>query len=473
MKLFIYSVLSCLLCFSCATSSSKNEAPYAYFGGEIINPNSKFITLSDDEHKTDTIRLDGRNRFIFKIDSLKEGVYSFKHGGEYQSFLVEESDSILLRLNTLEFDESLVYTGKGAKKNNYFINEFLENEKDEKHILKLCQLNAEDYQKRMDSLKNIKYKALSKFSKKYDTSELFEKIAKANIDYYYYSSKEVYPIIHHGKHKGKFLKSLPEDFYSYRKNINYNDDFFKNYHNYHTFLRHNFNTISLSTHTAHAKNKAFNWGDLCYNLDRLHLIDSLVTNPTIKDQLLYHFTIKYLSYSNDDKKANVILNSFLKKSSNERSKDIMTNYARSLKKLQSGSEFPNFEIVDYNKQIFNINDLISQPTVVSFWSHKYYDHFKKSFKKIKKLKDKYPDIRFITINVDDGSCEKSKQTFKDCRFDWSHQYMFKTPEATKKELAIYPMTKTIIIDGDNKIVSSNSNMFSVNFEKQITRLSNP
>ncbi|TYA78750.1 TlpA family protein disulfide reductase [Seonamhaeicola marinus] len=468
MKLYLFSFLSLILCFGCNTS--ENKISHAYFGGEIINPSSKYVILTNDEHKADTIRLDGRNRFIFKIDSLKEGMHSFKHGGEYQSILIEAYDSILLRLNTLEFDESLVYTGQGSKKNNYFINEFLENEKEEKHILKLCQLNAGDYKNHIDSLQNSKLKTLERFSDKYEVTPLFNKIAQANINFHYNSCKEVYPLMHHGKFKGAFLKSLPANFYSYRKNINYNDEFFKNYHNYHIFLRHHFNTLSLERYSEKNKNKVFNWGSLGYNIDKLQLIDSLVTHPDIKNELLYHFTIKYLSFSKNAKDSDVVLNSYLDKTTNEKAKLLMTNYSNSIKKLQNGATFPSFDVVDFDNNIFDIYALIKQPTVITFWSHKYYEHFKKSYKKIKSLEEKYPNVTFININIDDYGYEKPKQTLKDCKFNCDNQYLFKTPEESKKTLAIYPMTKTIIIDENQKIVSSNTNMFAMHFEKQLSKL---
>ena len=54
----------------------------------------------------------------------------------------------MFRLNTLDFDESLVFTGEGAKKNNYLINLFLEHEKEEKSKgfknRRFCKCNPEN-----------------------------------------------------------------------------------------------------------------------------------------------------------------------------------------------------------------------------------------------------------------------------------------------------------------------------------------
>ncbi|TXE15202.1 hypothetical protein FUA26_01470 [Seonamhaeicola algicola] len=468
MKFYLCSILSLLVVFGCKNNSEKAKENYAYFGGEVINPNARFVTLTDSEHHTDTIKLDGRNRFLYKIDNLKKGVYTFKHGGEFQTVLLEPEDSVLVRLNTLEFDESLVFTGNGAKKNNYFINEFLENEYIEKHILRLCQLEPEAFEKSIDSIRNAKLKKLEPYTKKCSASKLFKKIAKANIDFQYYSSKEAYPFMHYGQDKGAFLKSLPNDFYSYRKDINYNDTFFKSYHNYLRFLKHNINTLTLEKYTSYPDYKSFNWNILRYNLDKLEIIDSLVSNPEIKNELLYHFTMKFISFNNNQDKTDSVVNSFLEKTTNEKAKIALTNYTKSLKNLEIGSSLPAIEVLDFNNTEHNISNLINNtPTVVSFWSHIYYNHFKKSYAKIKELKMKYPEVNFITINIDEIDVEKPKQTFKTSKFSCSNQYVFKNPEASKKTLAIYPMTKTIIVNKNQKVVSANANIFSINFEEQL------
>ncbi|TXG35416.1 TlpA family protein disulfide reductase [Seonamhaeicola maritimus] len=472
MKLYLSLIAIALMFFSCNNNSNKTKVEFAYIGGEIINPNSKFVILEKGTTALDTIKLDGRNRFIFKVDSLKKGLHTFRHGGEYQMVLIEPEDSILFRLNTLEFDESLVFTGKGSKKNNYFINEFLENEKEETYVLKLCQLKPEAYQKHIDSIKNRKTKSLEHFEDKYEVSELFKRIAKANIDYSYYSSKEVYPFAHYGKNKGAILKSLPVGFYDYRKDIDYNDNFLKDYPNYYNFLRRNFSNLSLETHYDHAKSKAFHRNMLCYNLDRLHLIDSLVTNSTIKDELLHHFTIKYISLSNNSESNTIILNSYLEKTSNEKDKALISGYVNSLKELGEGTKLPSLQVVDYNNEEYELNSIINSPTVISFWSSTLYDHFKDSHHKLKELKEKYPEIKFVTINIDDMGVEKTKLSLKSCRFNCNDEYLFKNPKESKRLLAIYPMTKTIIIDQNKKIVNANSNMFSVNFEEQLLGLIN-
>ncbi|WOD43470.1 TlpA family protein disulfide reductase [Hwangdonia lutea] len=472
MKLYLYTLLIAITLLGCKKDNTNNNGDYAFFGGEIINANNNYVVLSKSKQIIDTIRLDGNNRFIYKVDNLQPGLYNFKHGGEFQMVLLEPKDSIMFRLNTLEFDESLVYTGEGAKKNNYLINEFLRNEIEEKKIFEFCQLNAEAYKKEIDSIKNIKLKKLKKFKSKYDTSDLFNKIAQANIDYNQYFNKEIYPFVHYGHNKYDILESLPEDFYDYRKTINYNDAFLKDYFIYNSFLRWNFNNIALSEHYKHAKDNHFKSSDVCYNLDRLSLIDSLVTDHEIKEDLLHHYTVNFLNKSNNEKNNKAILDFYTSKSSNTESKAMITQYANALHNLKTGKNFPETVLIDTRNSETSVDAIINSPTVICFWSQTYYDHFKESQHKIYELSTKYPEVKFIVINVDDYGMDSALKALKRNSFTFKNQYQFKHPKASKETLALYPITKAFLVDENQKIVNGKTNIFARNFEEQLLGLIN-
>ena len=122
--------LTLIVLASCNTT--KNDDNATYFGGKIINPKSKYVTLFSMEKIIDTLFLDKNNSFLGKLENLNEGLYYFIHGNENQYIYLEPKDSLMLRLNTWDFDESLVFAGKGAERNNILIDCFLEEEKDDK-----------------------------------------------------------------------------------------------------------------------------------------------------------------------------------------------------------------------------------------------------------------------------------------------------------------------------------------------------
>src|SRR5690606_11295827 len=116
----------------------------------------------------------------------------------------------------------------------------------------------------------------------------------------------------------------------------------------------------------------------------------------------------------------------------------------SLNNLKKGSTFPDIKLVDYNNGELDVNTLINKPTVICFWSHAYYDHFKESHYKINELKAKYPEVAFIVINIDESTAGNPKQSLRKNRFAIKDEYQFKTPKESIEVLALQPITKTII-----------------------------
>jgi peroxiredoxin len=151
---------------------------------------------------------------------------------------------------------------------------------------------------------------------------------------------------------------------------------------------------------------------------------------------------------------------------------MLTKYTKSLNSLKKGSNLPDIELVNYDDSQIKISSLIKAPTAISFWSQTYYDHFTDSHKKLEELKLKYPEITFITINIDDYDIEKTKKLLVKYDFDLTNEYQFKNPKSAMDTLAIYPMTKTIIIDKNKQIVNGNANIFSIHFEEQLLGLIN-
>ena len=472
MKQYYLVLLAALMLIACKKDVTHDNGEYAFLGGEIINPNSPYLILSKFEKVLDTITLDDNNRFLYKIDNLDAGLYSFSYGGEFQLVLLESRDSIMFRLNTIDFDESLVFTGKGAKKNNYLINMFLETEVEEEKVLGLSQLLPEKFEARLDEIKEAKTKKLQAFNKKHSNSELFNKIAQANIDYNYYLSKEVYPFAYYGNNELKNLESLPEDFYSYRKDINYNNSLIKGYFPYYTFLRYHFNNLALTKHFEHSNESHFDRNSLCYNIDKVHLIDSLTTDDDIKNNLLYHNVIRYVNSTKNVESCDVLLKSFFKKSTDESNKKQLAMLTKRLKTLRSGNEFPNVALVDYNNSEVEIQSLIKKPTIIYFWTYALRGHFKDSHKKVKQLKAKYPEFDFIGININGGDPKLFGKTLKRYNFSTENEYQFVNPDESKEILALNSISKVMLVDKNGNITLNNANLFSYKFEEQLLGLIN-
>ncbi|MCX7552154.1 TlpA family protein disulfide reductase [Xanthomarina sp. F2636L] len=468
MKYFCLLVLFGLTLVSCKKDSKQDKGDVAYIGGEIINPSNNYVVLLKANSVIDTMTLDSKNRFIYKLDQLNSGLYTFSHGGEIQMVLLEPNDSIMLRLNTMDFDESLVFTGNGAKKNNYLINLFLDGEVEDKIVLGFSQLPATDFEEKLDSLKEKKLKKLQRFVSKQSPSELFIHLAKSSINYDYYLSKEVYPFVNYAKNERKNFESLSEDFYSYRKDINYNDSTLVDYFPYSAFLKNHFENLALFEHFKHSNDSLLNKQSLEYNLIRLNLIDSLMTNENIKNSLLVSATLEFISNSKDLDKYDEILNSFLAKNESKRHKEYVSKMVSSLKDLKPGNPLPDVKVFDIFNNEFNLRFVLgNKPCVIFFWSQSNMIRVQECHDKVNELKIKYPEINFIGINANNENKDLWKATLEKYKIENESEYIFKNPKEAKQALAIYPINKVIILDKKGLIENSHANMFSINFEEEL------
>lgn len=471
MKNYLLLIFLSVSITSCV-KDDKQDNDYAYLGGEIINPNTKYVVLSRDEEVVDTVKLDSNNRFLYKIEDLTPGLYVFRHQPENQVVLLESGDSLHFRLNTMDFDESLVFTGKGAKKNNYLIELFLQNEAERQNMLEHCQLSPKAFDNKIDSAKTAKHEKLKAFERKHSTSKLFNEIADANVHYEYYANKEIYPFAFYGNNELKNLKSLPDDFYDYRKTVDYNNDHLRSYFPYYRFLNSHFNNLALSNHFEHSNDSIFKRHSLDYNLDRINIIDSLVRNEYIKNQHLKHTTMRFIYSNKDAKDIKKLVSIYLNKSTDTDHKADIENLAQSFIVLSKGNSVPNITLINHSGQEISLKSIIKKPSVVYFWVHNRKLEFKNNHLKAKKLKEAYPDLDFIAINASKISSHHWKSTLQQHGFSLENEYRFKDPNVARRQLVISSLSKAMLINEDGIIVDPHDNMANVHFEEHLLGLLN-
>ena len=126
--MYLRILLILLLFFSCKSDNT------TVFSGKILNNTSDSISIYKDNNMIYESVVDVDGLFNITIDTITSGLYTFYHEPEFQYIIIDENDNLQIRLNTLDFDESLVYTGKGSSKNNFLMDVFLRSENDELEI---------------------------------------------------------------------------------------------------------------------------------------------------------------------------------------------------------------------------------------------------------------------------------------------------------------------------------------------------
>jgi len=470
MRQLIVLAFTAISLVGCKTDN--NSCGQAYFGGEIINPANNHVVLHDDSSIIDTLYLDNENRFSYNIEALSPGLHSFFHGGEYQIVVLEPNDSIMLRLNTADFDESLVFTGNGAKKNNYLINLFVSLENEERKIYELSKLGADKFSVAVDELISAKRKKLDHFVQKQECSPLFTKVANRTIDFNYYTAKEIYPLRHFGRYNLEKFTTLPEGFYNYRSNIDYDDEDLIDFYPFYTFMFAHFDNLALTSYFEETGDTVFDRNSVVYNLNKLRLIDDKVYNPTIKNELLRRATARnFLSYTENPEDYEKIYASFIEKNTNENHKEYITKLYSTINALEPGNPLPDVEVVDFKNRNSTLVSKVNKPTVIYFWTSAIKNHFKNSHLRVQELKEWYPDVDFISININSSKRSSIKKILLDKNFPLENEYIFRNPEAAKSTLALHYINRVIIVDENGNILKSNANLFSKDFGKILHKIS--
>ncbi|MDO1500926.1 hypothetical protein Q2T40_12365 [Winogradskyella maritima] len=457
--LYLVSVLSVIGC-------SEKDTNHAYLGGEITNPKSDVVILVNPDGKTmDTVALDANNRFIYKIEEATAGIYSFRHGGEYQVVIIEPKDSLMLRLNTTDFDESLVYTGEGARKNNYFLRTFLENEKESRKLVKYSNKEPEEFLAFINERHAREIKAFNDYIAKKDISEFSKGIIQANINYHNYADKEIYPFAYFGNNKLVHVMDLPEDFYDYRTSIDYNSKHLSELYDYNRFMFSHVDNLALNQYYKDkAYHSTFDRHELSYNMAKIDLIDSLIEDSEIKNNLLKYKTREFINHSIDDSEIAQVLGYYLERSTSEDDKIMMQNHVNSIKKLRPGRDLPDLMVYNINREEFKISELVNQPTLIYFWSSNNIMHYRTSHYRVKELRENYPEMDFMSININDNSEQYWAETLQKYKFSLEDEYRFKNLKEALRTLAVNYVYKVIIVDKDGDIVHPNVNIYSDDFE---------
>ncbi len=459
-KLLKYKLLLLLLIIFSACVGEKGVTDTTYFGGKIINPKDSQVFFFKGEQLLDSTKLSEKNKFLFKFDSIQEGMYTFKHGPEVQFVFLEPTDSLLMRLNTWDFDESLVFSGKGADKNNLLINIFLINEKEDKLFYKYYKLNDSLFQLKIDSLLKEKQKLF--YTLKEDASEispLFEKLAVAAMELPLYKKKEAYPYRHK---KALGLKEYPHmlpKFYKFRKSINLNDDDLHDLYAYHDYIKTYLYHLSYEQEILddHKSPMAVNF---------LEIVADNVKNNKLKNNLLgeamWNIALSdYISGPQKDRAKKL----FFEHSTDEKHNTEIKNLINASENLPDNTELPRLTVLNsYGNKIL-INDVVKDfNSVIYFWpkSHRQIEYMAK---RVKYLKKQFPDVLFVGVNADNPKWESYIKSYK-----LINKEQFRLDNNADNNWLHIDHSRTILVNKNGIVKRGFTHLSSHYFEKQLKKL---
>nr|WP_299068731.1 redoxin domain-containing protein [uncultured Allomuricauda sp.] len=455
------SFLSILGC-----SEKSGECPSVFFGGEIVNPTSDYVVLYKNDSYVDSVKLDEGNRFAFNLQAIEEGLYHFDHSPELQYLYLQEGDSILIRLNTVEFDESLVFSGQGSEINNFLIEMFLTYEKESPFVYDYYALNPEEFKQKIDSLRNLKIASLEEMTQDNLLSEKALSIAKASIDYNNFIYKEKYPFYHKKKTDEETIHELSNGFYDYRSTLDLNRKDLAYFRPYFDFVKYHFGNLSyMSCMKSCGSAEKPGGKHLHFNKHKIKLVDSLVAETELRDMLFRNIAMDYLLKEHDsNKECQAFINKFDSLSTNDEHKEEIAHLYQGIQNLQPNYSLPDLMLLDTNNNEISLKDISKKKnTVFYFWTASQKKHFRNVSKQVRKLKKENPDLNFVGINLRNSHAQWVKMLDQHS-MDKTNQYHGKNFKEVRNTMIIDGLNKCVIAK-DTIIVDAFANLYA-SFEKQ-------
>lgn len=442
---------------SCAEEGIESNA--VYLAGEIINPTDRYVVLLKGEQPLDTAALNDQNRFAFRLDSVQAGLHSFKHDPEYQYVYLEGGDSLQIRLNTIAFDESLVFSGRGEEINNFLVELFLESEGEEYLIRdSYIPMEPKAFSVRLDSLKVFKLKRLEKLQQETPLSEGAYQAAEASILYQNYLYHEKYPFWHRKMTGDGGLHDLPSDFYHYRKNVSYDDPgltFLRPYHDFMIYHIGNLAYMGCRKSCEISKNEIGN--KLHFNTHQLHLIDSLVTGEELRDNLFRTVAFDYLLKNDSEENFEKFMKEFHRLSGTNRHLPEIDRLGEAIQNLRPNQEVPDLMVENSTGINQSLQTISADGNVVFyFWSGPQQHHLTNIVRRVRTLSEIHRGYRFVGICLNTDR-ERWKTLVDSYSLDPEDQFWAGDFEKFVQTLVVDNTYKSVLAR-DGKIVNGFANL---------------
>lgn len=426
---------------------------FTYFGGKIIHPKDSIVLLTNSEGFRDTLKLTKENTFMGKYENFNGGLYYFRHGNEHQYAYIQPNDSLIFRLNTWDFDESLVFSGKGADMNNLLMEAFLKHEEEDRLVKIECKAKTDVFVSKMDSILDKKKELLANFKQENQLApKEFIDIYNVALTYPVYSSLEKFTINNCTRFESDSVKN---NILKHREEIQLGRDSLMFYGPYYSYV--------TDKMYGEAVLKGYKEDSEDFVIDLLQNFDKEIKDEKIKNSILYR-TVAYNFIkrvkNNENKK--VFFNYFKLSTDIEDKKEIQ-RLINDINYIEDQKNLPEFKVEAPTGNWVDITDLLQKKnTVIYFNNSKYFsdDMISSRFNFLKKT---YPKVNFIIIQQN-----KNKKSFVK-GIDIKYQY--KLMEGSKAyDFLTSNFPRLIIVDKFGVVKNKFSSLFAFDIEGQLKGL---
>lgn len=452
----LFLSITTLLC-SCSKKEIDKNDFHAYFGGEIFNPKAPYILFCKDNEVIDTLHIDNSNKFSKKFDSLTPGMYIIKHGDKTKYVFFDKNDSLNLRINTKDFEHASSFFGTGKNKNNFLLEIFASNIDNKNNLDYHYSKDFKKFKRSNDSLKDARTAFYLRRKTEIGWNHDFDLYAKAILDLEYFTRLEIYPFAHLEYTNQNIKDSLPEDYYDFRKKINFNNEKLSEFAPFTRYL-----AIMLNSFVSEKNLET----DFEKNIAKIKIVDSLISNQKVKNKILNNIAFVYLLEDQNIANNNKFLKRYFEISTDSTQHNEILKIQNSIKNLSENNRLPKVEMIDSKNNPFDLNSNIKKKTIIVFWTKNAINHYNSSQKKINELSQKHPDYDFVSVNIDHDYDYWSKLIHLRNNPN-TIELQVKDFTILKDLWIVNRLNRTIILNKDGSIKEVFANIFDDDFEEKL------
>ncbi|HBK82792.1 MAG TPA: hypothetical protein DDZ41_04220, partial [Flavobacterium sp.] len=138
------------------------------------------------------------------------------------------------------------------------------------------------------------------------------------------------------------------------------------------------------------------------NIKKLNISDTLIKNQKIKNNVLNGLALRYLMEEQNLSNNTTYIKRYLELSTDKEMQNDIKKIESSIQKLTEGNKLKSESFIDENNNPVLLENLITRKSVLFFYTTGLTSHLSAVHKKVISFKEKYPNINFIAVNIDDS-----------------------------------------------------------------------
>ncbi len=445
-------LMSILILAGCKQKSHVEK--FVSVAGKIVNPENDLITLNPSHapDDIDTVFLDSDGNFLFKKNLPRPDFYELDYNNLTYPLYLEPGFELEITLQPESKDSSFTVSGKGAEYQIFLHRAEILDNKYIQSYQSLFSMNENEFLNHLEKLDASRKHLLDSFVQNTNNpSSFFVNTIKNNNIYSLAYYKLLYPR-YYSYYSGNKEFTPSEKYYDFIKELNLNDSsLVDNYY---------FNRFA----TAYIENNASRLFEIDssyqemengWTLAELKVIDSLFTDRTIKEKMVYKITYDQIKYFGV-KEIEGIMAKARKSISNDSLLNVLDKMIAEWDKIAPGKVAPDFQYYDIDSAIHALSDFKGKYVYIDVWAT-WCGPCIREIPYLQKLEEQFKDknIQFISVSVDENY-DNWKKMVVEKELGGLQLYSGGWQSDIATNYLIHSIPRFILIDTEGKIIDNNA-----------------